>query len=494
MTLPPGIAVGAAPAPRTDFVPHPYWTLARVWSALHPNASGHGGGRAMGAAPVDDRPVRAIVTDTRAVQPGDVFVALRGERFDGHDFLAGAEAAGAAAVIVEQVESAIGLRIPVLTVPDTLRAYGQLAAHWRSVWRGVPNGGVVIGVAGSNGKTSTKELLAAALRGTHAVHATQGNLNNLIGVPATLLALPPTAEVAVIEMGTNVPGEIARLAEIVVPDIVIITSIGEEHLEGLGSIDGVLREEADAATGSRWCIIPADDADMADRLTQAIGRRTGTMVRAGLSAGDVRPDGWQLDAGGCVVAQVGDVTLSLPIVGAHNGRNAMLVLAAAQLLGVSPTDVASGIASMPRPSMRSAVMPLGANGATLLHDAYNSNPPSAKAAIDSLMAIDRGSMRQRVAVLGTMRELGAQGPALHEAVLRHALASAVDVIVAVGDFAAAADRMAAPADRVLRAPSRDDAWPVLEPRLAPQAVILLKASRGVALEALVPFLTQWSER
>jgi UDP-N-acetylmuramoyl-tripeptide--D-alanyl-D-alanine ligase len=326
------------------------------------------------------------------------------------------------------------------------------------------------------------------------VHATQGNLNNLIGVPATLLALPPTAQVAVIEMGTNVPGEIARLAGIVEPDITIITSIGEEHLEGLGSIDGVLREEADAATGSRWCIIPGDDAAIADRLTAAIGRRTGRIMRAGLTIGDLRPNAWQLDAAGCVVAQFDEATLSLPIVGEHNGRNAMLVLAAAGLLGVSVADVATGIAAMPRPTMRSAVMPLGSKGATLLNDAYNANPPSAKAAIDALVAIDRSTARQRVAVLGTMRELGAHASALHESVLQHALASPVDVIVAVGDFAAAADRLSAPTDRVLRAPARDAVWPILEPRLASNSVILLKASRGVALEALVPFLLQWSER
>jgi UDP-N-acetylmuramoyl-tripeptide--D-alanyl-D-alanine ligase len=494
MTLPAGIAFGAAPRARTDFVAHPYWTLGRVWSALYPSASGHGGGRAMGASPVDDRPVRAIVTDTRAVQPGDVFVALRGDRFDGHDFLATAEAAGAVAVVVERADAAIGLGVPALIVHDTLRAYGQLASHWRTVWRGVPSGGVVIGVAGSNGKTSTKELLAAALGGIFSVHATRGNLNNLIGVPATLLSLPPEAEVAVVEMGTNVPGEIARLAEIVAPDITIITSIGEEHLEGLGSIDGVLREEADAATGSRWCVIPGDDASMAARLSAAIGTRSATIVRAGLREGDVRPDAWHIDADGRVVAQHGDVSVALPIVGEHNGRNAMLVMAVAQLLSVPAAAVAQGIASMPRPAMRSAVTPLGGRGAILLNDAYNANPPSAKAAIDSLVAIDGGTSRQRVAVLGTMRELGASAPALHDDVLRHALASPVDLIVAIGDFVNAADRLGAAADRVLRSPARDDAWPLLEPRLTPNAVILLKASRGVALEALVPLLTQWSER
>jgi UDP-N-acetylmuramoyl-tripeptide--D-alanyl-D-alanine ligase len=494
MTLPAGIAFAAAPPARVDFTPHPYWTVARIWAALHPAASGQGGGRPFAAAPVDDRAVRTIVTDTRTVQPGDCFVALRGERFDAHDFLADAQAAGAVAVIVERPESAVGLQVPVIVVGDTLRAYGQLAAHWREVWRGVPSGGVVIGVAGSNGKTSTKELLVAALGSLHTIHATRGNLNNLIGVPATLLALPPSADVAVVEMGTNFPGEIARLNAIVRPDITIITSIGEEHLEGLGSIEGVLREEADAAAGASWCIIPGDDAAIADRLTRVIGARAARVQRAGLDAGDVRADGWAIDDDGCCSIQLGGVTVRLPIVGTHNARNTMLVLAVAQLLGVPLDRVAQGIATMAAPSMRSSVSALGAAGGVLLNDAYNSNPPSAKAAIDTVVRIGGAAPRQRVAVLGTMRELGAQSDALHDEVLRHALASPLDLIVAVGDFAASADRLAAPVDRVLRAPTRDAIWPVLEPRLAPDVVLLLKASRGVALEALLPILLQWSER
>ncbi|MCU0636833.1 MAG: UDP-N-acetylmuramoyl-tripeptide--D-alanyl-D-alanine ligase, partial [Gemmatimonadaceae bacterium] len=363
MTTTLGIAVPPPPRARADFVPHPYWTLARVWAAVQPGHAGIGGGAPSAAAPVDGRAVRAISTDTRAVQPGDCFVALRGERFDGHDYLAQAEAAGAVAVLIDRPAAAVGLGIPAIIVPDTLRAYGQLAAHWRTVWSGVPHGGVVIGVAGSNGKTSTKELLAAAFGAVHRVHATRGNLNNLVGVPATLLSLPPDTTLAIVEMGTNVPGEIARLAEIVRPDVTVITSIGEEHLEGLGSIEGVLREEADAATGAQWCVVPADDAAMAERLVHAIGGRARHLLRAGLTAGDVQPVRWTNGA-----------TIALPVPGLHNLRNAMLVVAVARTLGVSMTSVADGIAAMPLPSMRSSLTPLGTRGALLLNDAYNANP------------------------------------------------------------------------------------------------------------------------
>ncbi|MCU0647947.1 MAG: UDP-N-acetylmuramoyl-tripeptide--D-alanyl-D-alanine ligase [Gemmatimonadaceae bacterium] len=493
MSIGPGLAVGAPPAARRDVAPHPYWTLARVWAALHPAQSGHAGGAPFSGAPVDARPVRAISTDTRSVQPGDCFVALRGETFDAHDFLAQAEAAGAAAVVVDRPQAATGLGIPAIVVPDTLRAYGTLAAHWRTVWQGVPHGGVVIGVAGSNGKTSTKELLAAALGEAHVVHATRGNLNNLVGVPATLLAMRPDATVAVVEMGTNSPGEIARLAEIVRPDIAVITSIGEEHLEGLGSVEGVLREEADAATGAQCCIIPADDVAMAERLTRAIRGRASRIVRAGLDAGDVRAERWMIDAQGRGRLVIDGVEIALPVPGVHNLRNAMLVIAVAQALGVSLDQVARGVATMPQPAMRSSLAALGTRGALLLNDAYNANPPSTRAAIDLLGAVAGGAARQRVAVLGTMRELGAHADALHEDVLRHAIASPADVIVAVGDFAAAAQRLAADPSRVLTADAPDAVWPLLAPRLSPDAIILLKASRGVALERLVPALTQWAE-
>jgi UDP-N-acetylmuramoyl-tripeptide--D-alanyl-D-alanine ligase len=494
MTLPAGIAHGAPPAPRTDFTPHPYWTLARAWAALHPAAaSGQGGGRAVGAAPVDDRPLRAIVTDTRTVQPGDCFVALRGERFDGHAFLTAAVAAGAAAVIVDRAAAAVGLPVPALVVRDTLAAYGTLAAHWRTVWGGVPAGGVVVGVAGSNGKTSTKELLAAALRPVHAVHATAGNLNNLVGVPATLLALPATTAVAVVELGTNQPGEIARLAALAQADVAVITSIGEEHLEGLGTIDGVLREEAEAAVGAACTVIAGDDAAMADRLVAAIAGRTGRLVRAGLTVGDVVPEAWGLEADGQGWFVLDGARVAVPLVGVHNLRNALLAVVVARELGVAPATAASGIAAMPRPAMRSALAPLGRRGAWLLNDAYNANPPSTRAAIDTLAALDRPAVRQRVAVLGTMRELGPHADALHDDVLRHALAAPIDLIVALGDFATAADRLVADPARVLAAPDALDAWPALAPRLAPDAILLLKASRGVALERLVPTLTAWAE-
>ncbi|HEX9250426.1 MAG TPA: UDP-N-acetylmuramoyl-tripeptide--D-alanyl-D-alanine ligase, partial [Gemmatimonadaceae bacterium] len=208
-----------------------FWTLDRIAAALADQATGK--------LPRGSSEVSGITTDTRKIGKGDVFVALRGERFDGHDYLRDAVRDGASALVVSRAPKLDTLGVPIFEVRDTLIALGALAHYWRRAW-----GKTIVGVAGSNGKTSTKDLLRAALSRSYTVHATTGNLNNRIGVPLTLLALQPETDVAVVELGTSLPGEVAILRDIVEPDIALITSIAEEHLEGLGDLAGVLREEA----------------------------------------------------------------------------------------------------------------------------------------------------------------------------------------------------------------------------------------------------------
>ena len=257
-----------------------FWTLARIADALRDELTG--------AIPRDDRPLARITTDTRRIAPGDCFVALIGEKFDAHDFLRDAIDLGAAAIVVSRPGRTAGLGVPVFAVRDTLVALGALARYRRRAWNGT-----VIGVGGSNGKTTTKELIRAALGATLEVHATTGNLNNLIGVPLTLLAMPDDADVAVIEMGMNVPGEMARLRAIVEPDIAVMTSVSEEHLEGLGSLEGVMREESEIFDGAEVAIVPASQPEIAEA---AKGRAT-RVVRAGLDAGDVRATRWSAGRG-----------------------------------------------------------------------------------------------------------------------------------------------------------------------------------------------------
>ena len=445
---------------------HPYWTFERVADAL-------------GTGPRIPRPLAGVSTDTRAIARGDVFVALIGEHFDAHDFLATAREAGAAAFVVSDATKAAGLGVPTYVVPDTLVALGQLATAWRRAW-----GRSVIAVAGSNGKTSTKELLKAAFGRTLVVHATTGNLNNRIGVPLTLLAIPSDAEVAIVEVGTNTPGEVATLRAITEPDIAVLTSIGEEHLEGLGDLAGVLREECEIFHGVTLAIVPSAHPEVLD-LARA---RATAVLSAGLEHASIAPTAWGLDAEGRPWLDVDGVHFALPLRGAHQAANAMLAVAAAGACGVPFEQAAAGMAAMPVPSMRGAWEQLGE--LILINDAYNANPASMRAALDLLGRVGAG--QQRVAILGSMRELGAQAAEQHRVVALAALASGADLIVGVGDFAAAFAAVAPSNPRVVATPDFDALWPLLAPRLERNAIVLLKGSRGMRLERLVPTLTSWA--
>lgn len=453
-----------------------FWTLSRVADALQPQATSK--------LPRGHHPFGRVWTDTRTLQSGDLFVALVGERYDAHTFLPDAVRAGAAGVVVSRFDGVPKLGVPVFLVGDTRAALGALGRYRRRAWNGP-----VVAVVGTNGKTSTKELLRAALDSRLEVHATQGNLNNLVGVPQTLLAIPDHADVSVVEMGTSLPGEIAALRAIVEPNLVVVTSIGEEHLEGLGDLQGVLREELAACDGVAVAIVPASQPEVVSEAH----KRAQRVVAAGLDAGDVLVTRWSLDAEGQGHLTVNAVELTVPLRGAHNVRNATLALAVAHELGISTEDAARGIARMWVPPMRVHWERIGR--ATLINDAYNSNPGSARAALELLAHAGDldGARRQRVAVLGTMLELGPATPQLHDDIARTALASNVDIVAGVGEFEAALERVGAPAERVVGSPDVDGLWPRLASRLRPDAIILLKGSRGVRLERLVPLVTRWAQ-
>jgi UDP-N-acetylmuramoyl-tripeptide--D-alanyl-D-alanine ligase len=434
---------------------------------------------ALGDGPRGSAPLRAVSTDTRSIERGDLFLALRGENFDGHQFLAQAVERGAAALVVDDAGRAAGLGVPVYVVADTLVALGELAALRRSAW-----GGPVVGVAGSNGKTTTKELIRAALGSMLDVHATSANLNNRIGVPQTLLALRDEASVAVVEVGTNVPGEVAALRDILRPEIAVVTCVEEEHLEGLGSLAAIFREETAIFHGATVAIAPASQPEIGAEGSR-VARRA---VSAGLDAGDLRAERWEMSRDGLGRIVVDGVEVMPPLRGVHNLRNTMLALAVARECGVPITSAARGIGEMPLPSMRSSWESLGR--ATLINDAYNANPGSMRAALDLLSGVGGG--RQRVAVLGGMRELGVHASRSHLDVARHALASKLEVIAGLGDMAEALSEAGVGDERVVAAAGMDELWQALEPRLAADAIILLKASRGVKLERLVPHLTKWA--
>jgi UDP-N-acetylmuramoyl-tripeptide--D-alanyl-D-alanine ligase len=456
-----------AATPQASALEQPrFWTLDRIADAL-------------GDGPRGPLALTRIATDTRTVAAGDCFVALRGEKFDAHDFLADAVAKGAAAVVVHDAARGAKLGVPVYVVDDTTRALGRLARYRRRAW-----GRPVIGVVGTNGKTSTKELVRAALGSRLRVHATVGNYNNLVGVPQTLFALPDDADIAVIEMGTNQPGEVAALRAIVEPDVVVVTSIAEEHLEGLGDLEGVLREEISACDGVPVAITPASQPEIAE----AARPRARRVVSAGLDAGDVRATRFAVAPDGSGDIELDGTAVRVPLRGMHNLRNAMLALATAREAGISVADAARGIAAMPAPPMRVSFESHGA--ATVINDAYNSNPGSARAALELLEHAGNG--RQRVAVLGTMLELGPQADRLHDEIARVALAAPIDVVIGVGGFADALARVAPGDARAVGGADPASAWDAARSRVRRDAVILLKGSRGVRLERLVPMISEWA--
>ena len=451
-----------------------FWTLDRVADALAevPGAD---------VLPRGWSPIARVWTDSRTVRAGDLFVALSGAKFDAHDFLAQAVQSGALALVVSRPGSAAGLGVPTFVVRDTLVAIGALARYRRRAW-----GRPVIGIVGTNGKTSTKELIRAALGSRLSVHATEGNYNNLVGVPLTIFALRDDADIAAVEMGTNQPGEVARLRAIAEPEIGVVTSVAEEHLEGLGDLSGVLREELSGVDGARVAVVPAAQPE----VVAAAHGRAARVVAAGLDAGDLRPSRWGIDADGCGWLELDGVEVRPPARGVHNLRNAMLALAVARECGVSFADAARGIAAMRVPPMRVNFQQIGR--ATVINDAYNSNPGSARAALELLEHAGQG--RQRVAVLGSMLEMGAHAPRLHREVAEAALSGPIEIVAGVGEFAAALSALGGDSGRVVVAPDVDELWARLVSRLRPDAVILLKGSRGVRLERLVTPISEWAEQ
>jgi UDP-N-acetylmuramoyl-tripeptide--D-alanyl-D-alanine ligase len=443
------------------------WTDAAVRAAL-----------GLAAAPAPSGNVYAgVSTDSRTVAPGDLYVALLGERFDGHEFVADALARGAGGAVVSRpVAGAAGA--PVYAVADTLVALGALAAHRRAALD-VP----VVAITGSVGKTTTKDLTRGALAASLRVHATRGNLNNRVGMPLTLLATPGDVQVVVLELGTNEPGEIAALARIARADVGVVTTVGEAHLEKLGSVEGVLTEKLDLLRN----LAPAATAVVGDEpsfLTAAARGVWGRVRVAGWSEradAGLRPEGAEADATGAYRFRWRGHPVGLSLPGRHVVLDALLALATAELLGVPAHAAARGVSGVGAGSLRGEVRRMG--DLTVLVDCYNANPASTRAALDTLAARPGG---KRVAVLGSMLELGAAAPELHGAVLRYALSLPVDLVVATGAFAEAAEDVGDA--RVVTAPDWKSAYPALRARLEGTEVLLLKASRGMALEGMLPLL------
>jgi UDP-N-acetylmuramoyl-tripeptide--D-alanyl-D-alanine ligase len=446
-------------------------------------APGAGGGAATFAG---------VAYDSRGVAPGQMFFALPGERVDGFDFCAQAAAAGAAALVVARargVPAGAGAAA-VIAVDDPRAALGDLARAVRVEFRGR-----VVGVTGSNGKTTTKELVAAALRPLGEVLRTPGNLNSEVGLPVAVLSATGAEAAWVLEMAMRGRGEIAYLAAVARPHVGVITNIAGAHLERLGSIEEVARAKGELYAGladGGIAVVPADEPLLAPEVARVPRERRVSF--GGPGQGDVRVlDLVPAGAAGSVVrysVRGTPVVVRLPLAGAHNARNGAAALAAASALGVAPQAAAEAMETLSLPPHRSAPVP--ARGRTILDDCYNANPASMRAALAAAAASASGG--RVFAVLGDMLEIGPESEALHREVGREAGARLAG-LAAVGAAGAAALVAGARAGgleaaRAVHAPSPEEAARTVAAWTAPGDWILVKASRGMQLERAVAALVE----
>jgi len=374
--------------------------------------------------------IRRVSTDSREVAPGDLFVAIRGDRFDGHDFVEQAAARGAAAAIVRRGHGHAGGTV-CLETEDTIVALGRLAEFYRGIVMSETTR--VVAITGSNGKTTTKCMIDHVLRSSFPGRASKKSFNNAIGVPLTMLSSEPEDRYVVAEIGTNARGEVAALAAIASPDVAVITSIGEAHLEGLSDLEGVAAEKASLISFVRSggvAVVTADSPELASHLPTEGRIRVETF-------GTTRSATYRLGAlktGLCGTAfQLRGQSIELPLPGAHHALNAAAAFAVGRWFGLSPEAIAERLREFEPPEGRANRIVLG--GITVIDDSYNANPASMIAAINTLGCSAAG---RRVFVMGDMLELGGASGELHGRVLEVALEQGVDVLIAVGPCFASA--------------------------------------------------------
>lgn len=433
-----------------------------------------------------DRRVESFSTDTRTLEPGDLFIALKGKAFDGHAFLPQALAKGALGCVVS---CPIGIPSPpsfvVMQVEETQWALGQIAQLWRRQYPAK-----VVAITGSNGKTTTKEMTGSVLRQGYRVLVSLGNLNNLIGVPLTLFQLRQEHHVAVLELGMNARGEIHRLAEIAEPDVGVITNIGEAHLEFLGSVEEVAEAKGELLpflTGNRVAVLNLDDPYLSALLPRVRGRLLtfGFNPRAG-----VRAERTRLTRNGnthftlCVGGKRWPVRLNLP--GRLNVSNALAAAAVGTALGLDLDAIAKGIERAPAAPMRMQKIP-HPSGAVIINDAYNANPTSMTAALETFFRMTKAE--EAILVLGDMLELGSVSEAAHRKVGALVARRCPAFLITLGEKARAIGEGAAlngfDTAKIRCCRDHAEAQAALRALLSKTPWVLLKGSRGMGLEKLL---------
>ena len=434
--------------------------------------------------------IQRIATDSRQAGAGDLFVAIAGEKFDGHSFLGAALERGVAGVLVERHKLLRDQSWPdavaALSVENTRLALGRMAARYRDQFS-LP----ITVVGGSNGKTTTKELLASILRQKFNTLWSEASFNNDIGVPLTLLRLDTSHQAAVLEAGTNHPGELAPLLDVIRPRYGIITSIGREHLEFFGSLEGVIQEEGTIgerlpSNGKMFIHGDCPGADDLARRARCPVVRVGMGERNDWRAYDVRVGENGVEFAVSAPDRRGSGEYRVQLLGRHQVTNALLALAAGMELGISPEQLRQGLLECAPAKMRMQLFEV--NGVRILDDSYNANADSVIAALQTLASLPCSG--RRIAVLGDMAELGSHAPAAHEEVGRASGELRIDCLVAVGQFSAVTAAAAGKAGlaEAVQFPDVASAAAGLPGRIHPGDVVLLKASRATGLEKVVETL------
>ncbi|PTM59224.1 UDP-N-acetylmuramoyl-tripeptide--D-alanyl-D-alanine ligase [Desmospora activa] len=432
--------------------------------------------------------VTGVSTDTRTLKPGQLYVPLSGEQFDGHDFLAQAVANGAVASLWERSRPLPETTIPLIQVDDPLQTLQRLASAYRQQLDVT-----VVAVTGSNGKTTTKDLLGSVLETRYRVHRTRGNLNNHIGVPLTLLSMAEETEVAVVEMGMNHAGEIALLSQIARPDIAVVTNVGDAHLEFLGSRAGIADAKLEIREGlseDGILVYDGDEPLLQARLRQEQHLR---LVSIGFDEGNaVQIQALKLhgDEGIRFQSSSSDYHFHLSLPGRHNAMNGMMAITVGKLLNLSDAEIQRGLEQAKVSGMRLERL-VASNGMAIINDAYNASPRAMKAAIDLLVALP--NQRKKWVLLADMLELGAEEEVYHRQIGAYAVEKGVDKIFTMGQrgrWIAAGAAAVATETRVIHCETAAEVAATLLQEGDASVTLLVKASRGARLEAVVQQLVE----
>lgn len=421
-----------------------------------------------------------VSTDSRNISSGEIFFALKGENYDGHEYVDEAIKKGAGGAVIEENSIAHEAGKLLIRVPSTLRALGDLASEWRKSFLQLK----LAAITGSNGKTTTKEMAWSIVSRKYKTLKNTGNFNNLIGLPLTLFKLDASYKAAVVELGMNDFGEIRRLAEIALPDTGAITNIGRAHLEKLGGIEGVARakgELVEAFTGENVFVVNADDPRTVEIAKKtASGKITYGIKSTGadITARDIRQDGFS-GIGFLMKTETSEFPVRIKGIGMHNVMNALCASGIALSLGCGKDEIIAGLEGFTPGYMRLEVLE-SPSGFRVINDTYNANPDSMRSAVNELMGLKGGG--RAIAVLGDMLELGEKSASEHYGVGEYLSASGVDYVIACGDFGRALLEGAGGGPNCFYAGSHEEVANIVREISRPGDLVLVKGSRGMRME------------